>query len=168
MDLTYQNADGTRTSIPVSEAKPLPVVLPGGANVAGIGLAADPAITDPDVDASLVSVGKGTNELLIEVRDLLGGDGSWRVISGNGTTNAIVTGAVTLLAVVILTKGASSNTLNLYDALTATGTPIGPIDTTDSARTILFGPKGLSLGTGLTAVLATGTGAIVLLIYRPA
>ncbi len=143
---------------------PLPVEIDG--LVDGIGAIDDPAITDPDDDASSNSSLKGIKQLLLDQLDLLAADGTYRVISANGTSNAIVNGPGTLLAAVVTKKGATANTLDLYDGLTSGGTSLGQIDTTDRVGTILYGPRGLRFGTGLTAVMATGTAGSVTLIYR--
>ena len=69
-----------------------------------------------------------------------------------------------LYAVVINTKGASSNTLKLYDnASAASGTLIASIDTTGGTNPLNF--EGLSFVNGLTAIMATGTAADVTFVW---
>lgn len=84
-------------------------------------------------------------------------------MSTNTTLNAIKTGAGVLHKACINTKGASSNTLKFYDALTVTGTPIASIDTTTDVECLEYD---MSFTTGLTAIMATGTAADVTIIYR--
>ncbi len=127
----------------------------------------DEPITDPEVDATLISLGKGNAELLAEVIALTGATGTQKVMLTNSTEAAIVTGPGTLLGVTIGTKGASSNVLQLYDSLTGSGTALGPpIDTTERIGFIDFGPGGVRFGTGLSAVMGTGTTAKLSIIYR--
>lgn len=74
-------------------------------------------------------------------------------ISSNATTTC-KSGSGTLYAVVINTKGASSNTATLYDNTAGSGTIIAGIDTTAVTGTLAYG---LHFSIGLTAVTATGT-----------
>lgn len=61
-----------------------------------------------------------------------------------------------LSSVTINTKGATGNTLTIYDGVDAGGTVIAVIDTTSALGTFLYD---LLAFTGLFAVLATGTAA---------
>jgi len=61
-----------------------------------------------------------------------------------------------LSSVTINTKGATGNTLTIYDGVDATGAVIAVIDTTSALGTFLFDILAL---TGLFAVLASGTAA---------
>lgn len=80
----------------------------------------------------------------------------------NGTT-LVRTGIGVMAGVNINVLGASSNTLKLYDGLTAAGTLIGTIDTT-----VALGPTmpNVKFSTGLTAVLGTGTAADITILVR--
>src|SRR5271166_1309981 len=84
-------------------------------------------------------------------------------IAANGNTDAIKSGVGVLHSVSINTKGASSNTLTLYDSLThGTGNTIAVIDTTAQIQTILLD---VALLTGLSVSLATGTAADITLSW---
>lgn len=67
-----------------------------------------------------------------------------------------------LRRIVINTKGATGNTLTIYDNTSASGTKIGTIDTTVSPGAINFE---CNFSTGLTVVTATGTCADVTVVY---
>lgn len=83
-------------------------------------------------------------------------------ITANGTTTP-KTGPGMLHAVMINTKGATGNTLTLYDGTDVNGTKLATIDTT-----VQVGPLPYDIGfqVGLTAVLANGTAADVTLAFR--
>lgn len=81
--------------------------------------------------------------------------------NANGTT-VIKSGPGVLASVTINTKGASSNTLTVYDNTAGSGTVIAVIDTTTALGTI---PYDIIYNTGLTIVLATGTAADVTVAY---
>jgi hypothetical protein len=82
-------------------------------------------------------------------------------LSGNGTTT-LKGGSGGLFGVTVNTKGASGNTLTLYDNTGASGTVIAVIDTTAQVGVLNFG---VGFSTGLTAVLATGTAADVTIAW---
>lgn len=84
------------------------------------------------------------------------------VVAGTATTT-VKSGAGSLIAVVINTKGASSNTLTIYDNTAGSGTVIAIIDTTAALVTLTYN---VAFSTGLTLVSATGTGANYTAIYR--
>lgn len=84
-------------------------------------------------------------------------------LAANATTNAIATAPATLKRVIINTKGAAANTLTLYDGITAVGTVIAVIDTTGATQSIDFD---ILLGTGLSAIMATGTAADITIVTR--
>lgn len=65
-------------------------------------------------------------------------------------------GAGFLHTLAINTKGATSNTLTLYDSTTGSGTVIAVIDTTVTPTYWLYD---ICFNTGLTIVSASGTGA---------
>jgi hypothetical protein len=71
-------------------------------------------------------------------------------------TTTIKSGEGILHSVAINTKGATANTLTLYDNTAASGTIIAVIDTTSQIQTLLYD---LQFTTGLTAVVAAGTAA---------
>lgn len=84
------------------------------------------------------------------------------VAAGTATT-VVKSGAGTLASITINTKGASSNTLTVYDNTAGSGTKIATIDTTVAAITLNFN---VAFATGLTIVSATGTGADYTVAYR--
>jgi hypothetical protein len=75
--------------------------------------------------------------------------------NANGATS-IKTGAGLLAQVTINTKGATGNTLTIYDNTAASGTVIAVIDTTSQVTTLIFD---VGFTVGLTIALATGTAA---------
>lgn len=82
-------------------------------------------------------------------------------ITGAGTT--VVKAAVGILnRIVINTKGASANTLTVYDNTAGSGTVIAVIDTTSVVGDITYD---LTFKTGLTVVSATGTGADITVVW---
>jgi hypothetical protein len=83
-------------------------------------------------------------------------------LNANGTT-VVQAGAGVLQGININTKGASANTLTLYDNTAASGTVIAVIDTTGGTAALRFDVK---FATGLTAVLATGTAADITVSYH--
>jgi hypothetical protein len=76
-------------------------------------------------------------------------------INGNGTTTPKSSAGV-LHSIVINTKGASANTVTVYDNTAASGTIIAVIDTTAQVQTLIYD---VQFNTGLTVVVATGTAA---------
>jgi hypothetical protein len=82
-------------------------------------------------------------------------------LNANGTTT-LKSGKGFLSKVTINTKGASANTLTLYDNTTGSGTKIATIDTTAGGTL----PYDIEFSTGLTAVLATGTAADVTISFK--
>ena len=89
-DIAYQNSDATRTSVPVSEAKPLPTKMMDGTT------------------GSAVSFGFTPVEITTKTTTLLK--------SGPGMIGDITVNTV-----------GTADTITVYDALTATGTPIATI-----------------------------------------
>lgn len=80
-------------------------------------------------------------------------------------TNAstlVKTGKGVLHSVVINTKGATANTLTLYDGIDNTGTVVAIIDTTLAQVVLTYD---IAFATGLYATLATGTAANVTITY---
>lgn len=86
----------------------------------------------------------------------------FRRLNANGTTT-LETGGGKLHSVSICVAGASSNTLTLYDNTAASGTVIANINTTAALGTFIFDA---GFGTGLTAILATGTAADVTITWE--
>lgn len=84
------------------------------------------------------------------------------VAAGTATT-AVKVGAGVLHTLTINTKGASSNTLTLYDNTAASGTVIAVIGTTGAEQTFLYD---ICFTTGLTAISATGTGCDYTISYE--
>ena len=84
-------------------------------------------------------------------------------IPAGTATTLVKTGPGMLHSVTINTKGASSNTLKIYDGVDANGTLLATIDTT-----VTWGPLPYDIGfqIGLTLVSATGTGADITVSYR--
>lgn len=86
----------------------------------------------------------------------------YKHIAAGTTTTTVKSGAGYLHLITINTKGASSNTLTVYDNTAGSGTVIAVIDTT-----VAPGPFGFNctFQTGLTLVSATGTGADLTVSY---
>lgn len=90
--------------------------------------------------------------------------GSYKHLAALGNTDAIKGAAGVLIGVVINTKGATANTLTLYDSLThGTGTVIAVIDTTSTIGALAYN---LAFATGLSASIAAGTSADVTVVYQ--
>lgn len=83
------------------------------------------------------------------------------VAPGTATTT-VQTGPTCFRSVTINTKGASANTLTIYDGTAATGIKIATIDTTAAQVTLTYNVQCL---TSLTCVSATGTGADYTVVY---
>jgi len=90
---------------------------------------------------------------------------SYQNVAAGTATTVVKSGAGTLVSITINTKGASSNTLTVYDNTAASGTKIATIDTTGASTTLFFG-NGVAFATGLTCASATGTGADYTVAYR--
>ena len=76
-------------------------------------------------------------------------------------------GKFVLVAIVINTKGGSSNTVKIYDDVSGEETPeqlIATIDTTEAAKRLDYG---LPMYRGINIRVATGTAANLTLIYAP-
>jgi hypothetical protein len=86
-----------------------------------------------------------------------GGAFNYTHLSANGTTT-IKSAAGMLAAVSVNTRGASGNTLTVYDNTSASAPIIAQIDTTAAVYTF---PLGVQFNTGLTVVLGGGTAADV-------
>lgn len=69
------------------------------------------------------------------------------------TTTLVKTGAGVLHAVIVNAKGTVASAVTVYDALTATGTPIATIDSLNLSGTFSFD---IAFSTGLT-IVTTGT-----------
>lgn len=82
-------------------------------------------------------------------------------ILANGTT-LVRTGPGVLHGISINTKGASSNTIKIYDGLTAGGTLKATIDSTITTGPWMFD---MDFITGLTIVIATGTAADITVLW---
>ena len=82
-------------------------------------------------------------------------------LNANGTTT-VKSGSGTLHTLTINVKGASGNTITLYDNTTGSGTVIAVVDPTQNLVTLDFDVTFL---TGLTVVLATGTAADITLSW---
>lgn len=89
------------------------------------------------------------------VKQVLPAGVSFSNLAANATTT-IKSGPGVLAWVSINTKGATGNTLTIYDNTAASGTKIATIDTTAQLGQIYFG---VTFSTGLTVVSATGTAA---------
>ena len=83
-------------------------------------------------------------------------------ITTNGVTNLV--GKFVLVAIVINTKGTSSNTLTIYDSDSTTENKKGKLDTTASIGRIEYG---IPMYKGIYLVTATGTAPDVTVIYSP-
>lgn len=82
-------------------------------------------------------------------------------LAANATT-LVKTGEGVLRSITINTKGATANTIKIYDGLTAAGTLLATIDSTASIGTLTFDAK---FSTGLCIVIATGTAADITVSY---
>jgi len=82
----------------------------------------------------------------------------------SNTTTVIVGAGCELMSVVINSKGATANTLTLYDnATAASGTVIAVIDTTSNVGDIQYE---ILAKNGITAIMAAGTAADVTICWR--
>lgn len=86
---------------------------------------------------------------------------SFSNLAANATTT-VKSGAGLLRSITINTKGASSNTITVYDNTAASGTKIATIDSTVTYGTLLYD---LSFATGLTIIIATGTAPDITVSY---
>jgi hypothetical protein len=86
-------------------------------------------------------------------------------ITTNATTANITGGAVGALlhGVIVAQKGATGNLATIYDATTATGTPIMVLDTTSQVG---FVPIDRYMLNGITVVTATGTAGELIVVWR--
>jgi hypothetical protein len=87
---------------------------------------------------------------------------SFANVNANGTTT-LVSRAGRLHSITFNTKGASSNTLTVYDNTAGSGTKIATIDTTAVSPGVWV--LDVWFTTGLTVVLATGTAADVTIAW---
>ena len=86
-----------------------------------------------------------------------------RNITNNGLTS--ITGKFVFIAIVINTKGGSSNTIKIYDDVNGEETPENlkaTIDTTEAAKRLDYGIPMLK---GINIRTATGTAADLTVIY---
>lgn len=86
---------------------------------------------------------------------------TYKNLAANGTTT-LVAGPGTLVAVNINTKGATANTLDIFDNTAGSGTKIGHWDTTVQPQSFYLE---CSFAIGLTVVIAAGTAADITLTY---
>jgi hypothetical protein len=87
---------------------------------------------------------------------------NYKHVNANGTT-VVNAGACLLQAVIINSKGVSSNTVTVYDNTAGSGTVVAVIDTTSQVVTLTFSAQ---MGTGLTIVMATGTAADITVVWE--
>ena len=85
----------------------------------------------------------------------------------NITTNGLTStpGKSVLIAIVINTKGASSNTAKIYDDITGEETPGQLVATIDTTATIGRIEYGIFMSKGINIRTATGTPADITVIY---
>ena len=89
-----------------------------------------------------------------------------KLINANGTT-VLKYGPGTLHSIIFASKGANTNTINIYDGITAVNLIFGPLDTsTILSNEISFGYTGLDFYNGLTIVVATSTASVFTVIYE--
>lgn len=81
----------------------------------------------------------------------------------NALGSTVIPGRYDLVAVVINTKGGSSNTLKIYDNTAGTEAIKASIDTTDRVGRIDYG---IPFSDGIHIVIAAGTPPDVTIIYR--
>lgn len=86
-------------------------------------------------------------------------------ITTNATTVVRSDGPSRLNRVIINTKGATANTMKLYDGPVANAKLIGTIDTTTTVGSIDYN---LNLSSGLVVVTATGTASDATVVYDEA
>jgi Tfp pilus tip-associated adhesin PilY1 len=79
------------------------------------------------------------------------------------TTTTVKKGSGVLHAIVINTKGASANTVTIYDNTSASSPVIAVLDSTSAVGSLNFDAY---FSTGLTIVTATGTAPDMTVIYR--
>lgn len=77
-------------------------------------------------------------------------------------TTTLKSGPGVLHTLVLNSKGASGNTLTLYDSTSGSGTVLAVVDATQNVASLTYD---VNFTTGLTAVLATGTAADVSLSW---
>lgn len=77
-------------------------------------------------------------------------------------TTTLLSGPGWLESITLNTKGASSNTITVYDNTAGSGTKIATIDSTLGIQTLFYQ---CSVKTGLTIVIATGTAADITVSY---
>ena len=82
-------------------------------------------------------------------------------IAANGTIT-LFRGKGTLRSITINTKGASSNTITVYDSASGSGNKVAIIDTTSLQGTFFYDAY---LMNGLTIVTATGTPADITVTF---
>jgi hypothetical protein len=78
-----------------------------------------------------------------------------------------ITGKFILIAVIINTKGASSNTMKIYDDANGEETPEKLIGTTDTTASIGRIDYGIPIFEGINVRTAVGTAPDLTIIYRP-
>jgi hypothetical protein len=140
-----------------------PVTQVGDDGNSVIGSKSDAAATDSTSSWSFVALFKGILAQLLSTNPVqtFEADTYANIVAGTAAT-LVKTGAGTLKRLCINTKGASANTIKVYDGLSAAGTLIATIDGT-SDRDHNYD---VAFGTGLTIVSATGTGADMTVVYR--
>jgi len=88
---------------------------------------------------------------------------AYKYVAAGTATTTVKSGAGVLRSITINTKGASANTMTVYDNTAGSGTKIAVIDSTGGAATLTYN---VAFATGLTIVSATGTGADYTVSYE--
>src|SRR3990167_6360172 len=90
-------------------------------------------------------------------------------LSRNTTTKGLtsISGKFVLIAIVINTKGGSSNTAKIYDDVNGEETPENLIATIDTTGATIRLDYGLPMLKGINIRTATGTDADLTVIYAP-
>lgn len=86
-----------------------------------------------------------------------------KALEANATTT-LVSGRGILHSITINTKGATANTITVYDNTAGSGTVLATIDSTVAPGTFTYE---CAFATGLTVVIATGTAAKITVVYTP-
>jgi len=124
----------------------------------GAGLALDVNANGKVTMATLIAGEDLTNNVLKTEERF-----SYAHVAAGTATTTVKSGAGFLHCLSINTKGASSNTLTVYDNTAGSGTVIAVIDTTAQVQSLFYD---VTFATGLTIVSATGTGADYTVAYR--
>lgn len=91
------------------------------------------------------------------------GNNQFTHIAAGTATTTVVSRNGTLHGITINTKGATGNTLTVYDNTAGSGTVIAIIDTTGATANLIYDVQFVN---GLTVVSASGTGADLTIAWQ--